>query len=80
MDHYDDEYRISLISFSEDTVNIKTWWTTEDRYALLSAALGDPEVDSIYPREYVNATSEAVLEEGVHMIREEEDDDSGAGE
>jgi hypothetical protein len=75
----ENEYRVSLIEFSQSSVNIKTWWTTEDRYALLSAALGDPEVDSIYPREYINSTSDAVMSEGVHMTKEEEDD-SGARE
>ena len=82
MAHSDEEdaYRISLICFSGDTVHIKTWWTTEDRYALLSAALGDPEVDSIYPIEYINETTEGILQEGVHFLKEEEEDDSGARE
>lgn len=69
-----EEYRISLICFEEKTVNIKTWWTTEDKYTLLSAALGDPQVDSIYPRDYINATAEEVLQDGVHLIKEDEDD------
>lgn len=72
-DHFPNDYRLSLITFEQDTVNIKTWWLTEDKFTLLSAALGDPEVDSIYPREYINDSQAAVMEQGVHVIKEDDD-------
>jgi hypothetical protein len=68
------EYRISIIVFEGDHVNIKTWWTSEDKYALLDAALGEPDVDSIYPRDYINSSAENAIQEGVHVVREDEDD------
>jgi hypothetical protein len=64
------EHRLSLISFHESTVNIKTWWLTEDKYALLEAAMGDPEVDSIYSRDYINDTADEVLGNGVHDVKD----------
>lgn len=70
----DPEYRLSLISFEDETVNIKTWWVTEDKYALLDAALGDPEVDSIYSRKYINDTADDVLNAGVHVVKDEDDE------
>lgn len=74
-----EEHRISLITFKETTVHIRTWWITEDKYALIDAALGEPAVDSMYPREFIDAAQDDVLEQGVHMWPEQgEDDDDDA--
>lgn len=71
-----DGYRLSLIAFTGGTVNIKTWWITEDKFALLDAAMGDPDVDSIYPREYIDSTTDEIIDAGVHMVREEDDQET----
>lgn len=67
------EYRISLIAFEGKTVRIQTYWTDEGKYALLSAALGEPDVESIYGRDYINDTKDAVVAEGVHMTKDDDD-------
>ena len=65
---------MSLILFDEDTCNIKTWWITEDKFALLSAAMGTPEADSLYSREYFNNSADTVLEKGAHFYEPEPND------
>lgn len=70
----DTEYRISLISFEGKSVRIQTWWSTEDKFALLSAALGEPEVESIYPRSYIDDTVTEVIAEGVHLTKDDDDE------
>lgn len=42
------EYHISLTVYDGMTANVKTWNVDEARFALLSAALGDPQEDSTY--------------------------------
>jgi hypothetical protein len=61
------EYRISLIEFKGDTVEIGTYWVDETKFAMLRAALGDPEVDSVYSRDTFRS-SEKVLPEGAHFV------------
>lgn len=69
----DDEYRVSLIEFKNNTVNIKSWWIDQAKYALLMAALGDPEVDSIYSRDFIDSTAEQVITDGVHFVKESDE-------
>lgn len=64
------EHRISLMEFKDSTVHISTWWVPEDKFALLTGALGDPDVSSIYSREYISETAEDVLQAGVHNLKE----------
>lgn len=58
------EHRVSLIMFEGKTCTIRTWWINESRYALLNAALGDPEVDSVYDRDGLSADLGAHVIEG----------------
>jgi hypothetical protein len=69
----EDEFRLALMHFHGDSIEIATYWVERDKFAMLRAALGEPQVDSVYDRE----TVENNTVEGAHFFQED-DDESGA--
>lgn len=70
-----EEYRVSLIEFGGESVDISTYWISLHQFALLKAALGDPDVESFYPRDYIDEQGNDAVERGVHLYSEEDPDE-----
>lgn len=69
-----EEYRLSLISFHGENVDISTWWLDYSKFSLLKVALGDPDVESFYDRGYIEQGGTDALEHGIHVYAEDDDD------